>query len=134
MKSSILSRISRLSLASLLAPLAVAGAAGCTSSYSHTDISTVSTSDLPSQVTAFHVQVTQGAIVTAHIAPFNSDEKPMVGDVQSNDPSTLTVLHAYGDKNYAFLGVKPGKTTVEFLSDGVVVATIQSEVTAQAVP
>ena len=120
-------------LHALLLPLALATTSGCRSSYSHTDISTVSSNDLPSQVTALHIQVTQGSIVTAHIAPFNSDEKPMIGDVQSNDPTTLTVLHAYGDKNYAFLGLKPGRTTVEFLSDGVVVATIQSEVTAQVV-
>ena len=113
--------------------LALLGAlTGCTSNYSHTDISTVSTNDLPSQVTAFHISVTQGSIVTAHIAPFNSDEKPMVGDVQSSDPSTIEVLRAYGDKNYAFLGKKAGKTTVMFLSDGITVATIQAEVTAQA--
>jgi hypothetical protein len=115
-----------------LLPLAAAALTGCRSSYSHTDISSVSSNDLPSQVTAFHIAVTQGSVVTAHIAPFNSDEKPMIGDVQSSDPSTLEVLHAYGDKNYAFMGVKPGNASVMFLSDGVVVATIQSEVTTQA--
>lgn len=116
-----------------LAALALAALSGCTSSYSHTDISTVSSNDLPAQVSALRVAVTQGSIVTAHVAPWNSDEKPMVGDVQSTDAATLQVLHAYGDKNYAFLGVKAGKTTVTFLADGIVVATIQAEVTPQAV-
>ncbi len=122
--------LSRLPLL-LVLPFAAASS-GCIANYSHTDISSVSSNDLPSQVTAFRIAVTQGSIVTAHIAPFNNDEKPMVGDVQSSDPTMLTVVHAYGDKNYAFLGLKPGKTQVMFLADGVVVATIQSEVTAQA--
>lgn len=104
---------------------------GCTAGYRHTDISQVSTNDLPSAVNQVHIQVTEGSIVTAHIAPFNSDDKPMVGDVQSNDSSTLGVLKAYGDKNYAFLGVKPGKTTVLFLADGETVATIEADVTPQ---
>ncbi len=110
-----------------------ASLSACTASYSHTDISTVSSNDLPSTVTALHIAVTQGSIVTAHIAPFNSDQKPMVGDVQSGDPNTLVALRAYGDKNYAFLGQKVGKTTVMFLADGITVATIEAEVTAQAV-
>lgn len=123
----LLSRIAPLSLV-----LGLAALSGCRANYSHTDISRVSSNDLPSTVTALHIAVTQGSIVTAHIAPFNNDEKPMVGDVQSSDPSTLQVLRAFDDKNYAFLGVKTGKTTVMFLADGIVVATIQADVTAQA--
>ncbi len=115
-------------LASFLSSVALGG---CAPSYSHTDISQVSTNELPGTVTVPRIQVTQGGIVTAHIAPFNSDEKPMVGDVVSQDRSILEVQRAYGDKNYAFLGIKPGTTHVEFRADGVTVAIIQAEVTAQ---
>jgi hypothetical protein len=118
------------------ASLCLSVLAGCTASYSHTDISTVSPSDPPltSQVTAFSVQVSEGGVVTAHIAPFNSDEKPMVGDVQSDNPSVLKVFRAYGDKNYAFVGLKQGQAHVLFLADGVTVATINAEVSAQPAP
>jgi hypothetical protein len=120
------------SFASTATVAMLAGAlSGCTAGYRHTDISQVSSNELPSTVSAVHIQVTEGSIVTAHIAPFNSDDKPMVGDVQSTDRSMLDVLKAYGDKNYAFLGVKPGKTTVLFLADGETVATIEAEVTPQ---
>jgi hypothetical protein len=87
--------------------------------------------ELSAEVSPRRIQVTHGGVVTAHIAPFNSDNKPMVGDVASDDRTILDVQRAYGDKNYAFLGVKPGKTIVELKADGVTVARIESEVTSQ---
>lgn len=105
---------------------------GCVATYGRTDISMVSGSaELPSTVTGRHISLSVGGVVTAHIGPFNSDDKPMVGDVASEDNNVLEVSRAYGDKNYAFLGKHPGKTTVELKADGVVVALIDAEVLDQ---
>jgi hypothetical protein len=109
-------------------------AAGCTAGYSHTDITQSGASELPASVSVTGVKVTHGDVMTAHIAPFNSDEKPMVGDVASDDQTIMNVVRAYGDKNYAFLGVKPGKTVVELKADGVTVARIDAEVLPQPTP
>jgi hypothetical protein len=117
----------------LFALAAASLATGCAATYSHTDISQVSSNELQSQVNATHIQVTHGGIVTAHIAPFNSDGNPMVGDVASEDTSVIQVYRATGDNNYALLGVKPGRTHLEFKADGVTVVTIDTEVTEQAV-
>ena len=107
--------------------------AGCGATYNHTDVSSVSQApELPSTVTAKHIQITAGGVVTAHIAPFNSDSNPMVGDVVSEDNSVLEVTRAFGDKNYALLGKHAGKTLVELKADGAIVATIEAEVTEQA--
>ena len=104
---------------------------GCAAGYSRTEISSVSSNELSAEVTPTHITVTHGGVVTAHIAPFNSDSNPMVGDVASDDRTILDVQRAYGDKNYAFLGVKPGKTIIEFKADGVTVARVESDVVEQ---
>jgi hypothetical protein len=111
-----------------------ASVGGCTAGYSHTDISQTGTSELPASVSQIGVKVTHGDVLTAHVAPFNSDEKPMVGDVVSDDQTILNVVRAYGDKNYAFLGVKPGRTVVELKADGLTVARLEAEVLAQPAP
>jgi len=106
-------------------------ASGCTASYSRTDIDGVSHGEPASSVTSSRIQVPVGGIVTAHIAPVNSDGKPMVGEVRSRDPDLLAVESAVGDKVYALLGLKAGQTDIDLLADGLVVQTIHAEVTAQ---
>ncbi len=115
-----------------LCALGAIAACGCTSSYSRTDITSVSQSnELTSSVTGRHILLTVAGVVTAHIGPFNSDNNPMVGDVASEDNSILEVSRTYGDKNYAFLGRRAGKTAIELKADGIVVARIEAEVVEQ---
>lgn len=116
----------------LVVALCVLGTNGCVATYARTEIGAVSGSnELPSTVTGRHISLTVGAVVTAHIGPFNTDGNPMVGDVASEDNSVLEVSRAYGEKNYAFLGRRAGKTHVELKADGVVVALIDAEVLEQ---
>jgi hypothetical protein len=114
------------------AVVCVAATACAPATYSRTDVSPVSTGDqLPGSISLDHATVPVAGVVVAHIAPFNSDDNPMVGNVVSDDPSTMQVLPAIGDKNYALLGVNTGSTTLRLLADGVVVASVPADVTPQ---
>lgn len=105
---------------------------GCVATYDRTDLTSVSQNpELPSTITGRHIQLAVGGVVTAHVAPFNTDDNPMVGDVVSEDTSVLEVSRSFGDRNYAFLGRHAGKTVVELKADGVIVGSIEAEVTEQ---
>ena len=118
--------------AAIITAVICLASAACTATYSRTDVSAVSPGDqLMGSITQDHATVPVAGVVVAHIAPFNSDNNPMVGDVVSADPTTLLVLHSLGDKNYALLGVNSNQTTLQLLADGVVVAEIPADVTEQ---
>jgi hypothetical protein len=116
-------------LACAVAALAVTSA-GCAASYERTDVSDVSQSDLPSTVSLTNIRVTEGALTTAHVIPYNTDGNPLNGEVRSDNPKILDCTRATGNK-WAFLGVSKGTTTVNFLADGQVVGRVTAEVTAQ---
>jgi hypothetical protein len=103
---------------------------GCAATYDRTEITDVSQGDLPSTVSLSSIRVTQGALVTAHVIPLNSDGNPLDGDVRSDNPKILDCSRATGNK-WAFLGVSKGTTTVSLLADGQVVGRVTAEVTAQ---
>lgn len=111
--------------------LSLATLVGCTASYDRTDIDQVSTDELSSGVSSAKIYVTEGSLVSAHIAPFNSDGHPMVGSVVSDDPAIIEVRVTPKDKVYAFLGVRVGKTRVRFEADGITVQTVEAEVLPQ---
>lgn len=115
----------------LVAAACSLAAAGCTASYSDTTIDGVSHGEPSSSVTRSQIQVPVGAVVTAHIAPVNSDGKPMVGEVRSHDTTILEIDPAAGDKVYALLGLREGQTEVDLVADGVIVQTIHAVVTSQ---
>ena len=105
-------------------------ATGCAASYERTDITDVSQGDLPSTVSLSSIRVTEGALATAHVIPYNSDGNPLHGEVRSDNPKILDCTRATGNK-WAFLGVSKGTTTVNFVADGQVVGRVTAEVTAQ---
>ena len=114
----------------LAAVLALTGI-GCTASYSHTEMKTISSGDLPATVTRQRIQISVGAIAHAEIQPFNTDDNPMIGDVQSSDPNVIEVIAGAKNDTYAFLGHKVGKATVSLYAGGVLVGDIPAEVVDQ---
>ena len=103
---------------------------GCAASYDRTDITDVSQGEMPGTVSLNTVRVTEGALITAHVIPYNSDGNPLNGEVRSQNPKILDCTRAVGNK-WAFLGVSKGTTTVELVADGEIVGRITAEVTAQ---
>jgi hypothetical protein len=109
----------------------LAFASGCTASYGHTDIDKVASGETGGTVSSRMITIPIGTVVTAHIAPFNTDGHPMEGSVEVDDGSILQVDPTADDKHYAFQGTKLGKTNVSLTADGLVIAVIQAEVVPQ---
>lgn len=109
----------------------LAFASGCTASYGHTDIDKVASGETGGSVTSHMISVPLGTVVTAHVAPFNTDGNPMEGSIEVDDGSILQVDPTADDKHYAFQGTKLGRTNVSLMADGLVVAIIQAEVVPQ---
>lgn len=103
---------------------------GCSASYNHEEITNSSTGDLQTTVSLQEISIPVGAITVAQVIPYNSDHNPMVGIVTSDSPNVLLVEGAT-DNKWAFSGVSAGTSTVKFIADGAVVATVTANVTVQ---
>ena len=112
-------------LASLLALVA------CGPEYDHTDITAVKASDLGGGMSRSGLEVHEGMIVKAHLVVWNDDNEPMPLTVRSTDTSIVEVASVVTDRDFAFLGLKAGRTTIEFKAEDTVVLTIDAEVKAQ---
>lgn len=120
----------------LAAALAACGLllGGCADEYERTDITNVRKSDLGGAISTSRIEVPVGMIVTAHIVPFNDDREMMAAELRSANPDVVEVAHVVSDRDYAFLGMRPGVTEVELRADGKVVLIIQAVVTEQSPP
>jgi hypothetical protein len=103
---------------------------GCSASYNHEEITNTSTGDLQTTVSLQEISIPVGGITVANVIPYNSDHNPMVGVVTSDSPNVLLVEGAT-DNKWAFSGVSAGTSTVHFIADGAVVATVTANVTVQ---
>lgn len=115
-----------------LAALGLAAlAAGCVADYERTDIGGIVESPLGGTVTYGAVAVPEGMVVKAHIAPFNDDGNPLTCELASEDPSVVGVSQTIGDKDYAFYGLKEGRTRVNVRAGDRVVLVLEAIVTPQ---
>jgi hypothetical protein len=119
---------------SLLAVTGLVAAVACGPDYERTEISGVKQSPLGGDVTNRHVSVPEGMIVKANIVPFNDDQEKMHGHVFSQDPSVIEVIPVVNDRDFAFIGKKPGRTTITFQADDESVFVVQAEVLEQPEP
>lgn len=103
----------------------------CGPSYDHTEITGIVASPLGGAVTFQSVDVPEGMIVKAHIASLNDDDDLMDGIVRSHDESVVRVSRLVSDRDFAFEGLKPGRTEVEILADGKLVLVLDAIVSAQ---
>lgn len=106
----------------------------CAPDYQRIDITGEKKSPLGGEVKPNHVSVPEGMIVKAHVVPYNDDGEPMQQHVFPRDPDVLEVIAVVNDRDYAFIGKKPGRTQVEFQADGETVLIVEAEVTAQPPP
>ena len=106
----------------------------CGPDYKKMEISGRKESPLGGKVEPNHVSVPEGMIVKAHIVPYNDDNELMQAHVFSHDPSILEVTAVVNDRDYAFIGKKPGRTRVEFQADGETVLVVEADVTEQPPP
>ena len=106
----------------------------CGPDYERTDITAVKPSPLGGDVKPNFVSVPEGMIVKAKVVPVDDDRELMQAHVFSHDESVLEVIAVVNDRDYAFIGKKPGKTEVEFQADGETVFRVVAEVTAQPAP
>jgi len=111
--------------------LASSALTGCTSSYNHVEITEVSQGSItPTTLSLQEITVPVGGIAIAKVIPYNSDQNPMVGIITSDHPEVLFVEGATNNK-WAFSGVSAGSSTVKFMADGAVVATVIATVSVQ---
>lgn len=106
----------------------------CGPDYDRTEVTAVKPSPLGGAASNRQVTVPEGMIVKAHVVPFNEDNEPMQAHVVSRDTSVVEVVAVVNDRDYAFIGKKPGRTEVEFQADGETVFVVIAEVTAQPPP
>jgi hypothetical protein len=106
-------------------------AVGCGPSYDRTEIDSVSQSDLPGIVNPVEIRVPIGGVTTARVAPYNTDDDEMGGNVVSQDASVLEVDRTTAANVYAFLGVRVGTTRVILYADGAAVGAITATVVDQ---
>ena len=106
-------------------------AAACGPDYSRTEIDNVSQSDLPGTVGGNEIRIPIGGVTTARVAPYNTDDEDMRGDVVSEDPSVLEIDKTTATNVYAFMGIRPGTTRVFLYADGQLVAAIPASVVDQ---
>jgi hypothetical protein len=112
------------------APFALAG---CGADYDHTDVVAVHKppSPLAGRVDYARIQVSVGAVVTAHIVSYDDDHKEMDAALRSKDPSVVEVTGVVTPGDYAFLGLRAGQTEVEVRADGHLVLVLTAVVTEQ---
>lgn len=111
----------------------------CGPDYSHTDIPSTGIvksagGSISGEITYQHVTVPVGAIVKAHIASFNTDNKAMANFVHSADPTIMDAVAVVSDHDFAFLGLRPGKTSIEIKADEDVVLVLDAFVVEQNDP
>ncbi len=126
------SRARRLALHSTFSVAAVA-LAGCGAEYDHTDIVGVHAPPKPldGRVNYARINVSVGAIVTAHIVSYDDDHKELAAELRSKDTNVVEVTGVVTPGDYAFLGLRPGQTEVEVRADGHLVLILTAVVTDQ---
>lgn len=119
-----------------LLSIAVLGllAGGCGPSYDRTEFTGQVAGGLGGEVTRERIVVPSGTLVKVHIVSKNDDNESMSNQIRSKDPSILDAIQVVSDRDYAFLGVRPGKTQVEIKADDQVVLVIDALVTEQSPP
>lgn len=106
----------------------------CGPDYEKTEVTAVKPSPLGGTASNRLVSVPEGMIVKAHVVSFNDDNEIMNAHVLSHDDSIVEVVAVVNDRDYAFIGKRPGRTEVEFQADGEIVFSVIAEVTAQPAP
>lgn len=108
------------------------GLVACGPEYDRTEISAVKGHHtLGGTVNTQRLDIPEGLVITAHVVVWNDDNEQMSLGVRSKDPSIVEVAGVVNARNYAFLGLRQGRTEIEFVADGAVVLTIPATVVAQ---
>ncbi len=77
------------------------------------------------------IRMAEGSAASAHIEFDSQTGGTLSGDLQSQDPSVLTILHAPRDTStYVFLARKSGLAEVFVLTNGVAVRSLNAVVSA----
>lgn len=104
---------------------------GCGPDYERTEITGIVPSPLGGEINFQHVYVPQGMPLKAHIVSLNDDNKLMDGQIRTSDPTIMDVIQGVGDRDFAFLGMKAGRTQIEIRADGELVLVLDAVVTEQ---
>jgi len=118
----------------LLAALALAalGTAACGPDYQRTDIPTTGLiAPQGGNISYQSVVVPEGTVLKAHIVSFDTDGKTMNNQVRSNDSGIMDAVSVISDHDYAFLGIRQGKTTIEIKAADDTVLVLEAVVTPQ---
>ena len=108
------------------------GLAACGPQYDRTEITPVrGQSSLGGEVSSRRLVVPEGLVVTAHIVAWNDDNEQMPLAVRSKNPDIVEVAGVVNERNYAFLGLRTGRTEIEVIADDTLVLTVEANVTAQ---
>jgi hypothetical protein len=102
----------------------------CAATYDHTEITEVGNGDLNEEASSQALSIVVGDVLTANVVPFNSDDDPMIGDVRSEDPGIVTVLHT-ATGGYGFLGTSVGTVHLTLYADGAPVGGLEATVRVQ---
>jgi hypothetical protein len=103
----------------------------CGPEYDRMEFSGTVKDDFGGTVSVQHLTVHEGMIVKSHIVAWNDDKKAMPLLVRVGEPDVIELANVISDRDYAFIGRKPGPTRIDFEADGVLVLVIEAEVVAQ---
>lgn len=111
--------------------LAAFAATACGPEFDRTEINAVVSSGLGGSINKSRVTVTEGMALKAHIVPVDDDDEPMPMQIRSRDPDIMDVTRVVSDRDYAFLGLRQGRTEIEIRADGEIVLILEAVVTPQ---
>lgn len=80
-----------------------------------------------------HLVVPVGMIVKAHLAPIDDSGDVMTATVSVVDETIVEAASVVSEADFAFIGLKPGKTEIVLKADGKTVLIIPTTVTEQNV-
>lgn len=121
------------SILAMLASLAVGGV-GCGPEYDRTDFSGTVPDGFGGGISATSLQVHEGMILKSHIVAWNDDNERMPLGIRSLDESIVKVVNVISERDYAFVGLRAGRTQIELTADDEVVLVIEAEVIPQPEP
>jgi hypothetical protein len=111
-----------------------ASLAACGPDYDRTEITGQVYGPLGGEVKRERIVVPVGQVAKAHIVSMNDDNETMSNQITSKDTAIMEAIQVVSDRDYAFLGIAPGKTQIEIKADGETVLIIDAIVTEQPSP
>jgi hypothetical protein len=119
-------------IATALLTLGAVALAACGPDFDRVEIAK-QPSKIGGDISTTTLQIPVGMIVKAHLAPIDDSGDTMTASVRSADNTIVEAANVVTDADFAFIGLRPGRTEIELKADNKIVLIIPAVVTEQGV-